>query len=242
MTRRLLNSFLPVLGSFICLMATHSIHAQITVGYGKVLDAETNEPMAFTSVGFTGTSIGVTSDFNGDYYLETSEPVDSVFVQESGLKTEPCKYHQLIHIDNNGYQVNSDCEDVNNMLHKSWFVLPPLQEWYYKSTDPTYVKLPPYRSDCESFETKSLQLIYPEYNAEIYIPLEISGNKGKVVFEAAHRKQSAIIFWHIDNAYIGSTKNIHEKGLNISAGKHTLTLVDELGNSITRNFSIIGRE
>ena len=33
-----------------------------------------------------------------------------------------------------------------------------------------------------------------------------------------------------------------KKGLNISAGKHTLTLVDELGNSITRNFSIIGRE
>lgn len=169
------------------------------------------------------------------------EPVDSVFVQESGLKTEPCNYHRLIHTDNSGYRVNSDCEDVNNMLHKSWFVLPPVQEWYYKSTDPTYIKLPPYRSDCQNFETTPLQLIYPEHNAQIYIPIEISGKKGKVVFEAAHRKQSSTIFWHIDNSYIGSTKSIHEKGLNISEGEHTLTLVDELGNSITRNFKVVGR-
>ncbi len=173
---------------------------------------------------------------------EICEPVDSVFVQESGLKTAPCKYHKLIHIDNSGHQVNSDCEDVNNMQHKSWFVLPPVQEWYYKSTDPTYIKLPPYRFDCQNFEAKSLQLIYPEPNAEIYIPLEISGNKGKVVFEAAHRKQSSTIFWHIDNSYIGSTKSIHEKGLNVSEGDHTLTLVDELGNSITRQFSIVGKD
>ncbi|NQX98237.1 MAG: penicillin-binding protein 1C, partial [Flavobacteriales bacterium] len=169
------------------------------------------------------------------------EPVDSVYVQENGLKTEPCKYHILIHTDKFGYRVNSDCEDVNNMLHKSWFVLPPVQEWYYKSTDPTYVRLPPYRTDCQSFEILPLQLIYPEHNAEIYIPLEISGEKGKVIFKAAHRKQSSTIFWHIDNSYIGSTKSIHEKGLNISEGEHTLTLVDELGNSITRQFSIVGR-
>jgi penicillin-binding protein 1C len=170
------------------------------------------------------------------------EPVDSVYVQTSGLKTEPCKYHQLIQIDNNGYRVNSDCEDVNNMIHKSWFVLPPVQEWYYKSTDPTYSKLPPYRNDCVSYDNKPLQLIYPEHNAVIYIPLEITGKKGKVVFEAAHRKQSTTLFWHIDNTYIGATKSIHEMGLNITEGEHILTLVDELGNSITRNFTIVDKE
>lgn len=170
------------------------------------------------------------------------EPIDSVYVQTSGLKTEPCKYHQLIHLDNNGYRVNSDCEDVNNMIHKSWFVLPPVQEWYYKSTDPTYSKLPPYRNDCVSYDNKPLQLIYPEHNAVIYIPIEITGKKGKVVFEAAHRKQSTTLFWHIDNEYIGSTKSIHEMGLDIAEGKHILTVVDELGNSITRNFTIVDKE
>jgi penicillin-binding protein 1C len=170
------------------------------------------------------------------------EPVDSNFVQKSGLKTPPCKFHQLIHIDQNGYRVNSDCEDVNHMQHKGWFVLPPVQEWYYKSTDPTYTKLPPYRADCQSFDSKPLQLIYPEPNAKIYIPIEVTGKKGKVVFEAAHRKQSTTIFWHIDNSYLGSTKSIHEMAFNIGEGKHVLTLVDELGNSITRNFTIVDKE
>lgn len=170
---------------------------------------------------------------------ENCEPVDSVYVQKSGLKTAPCKYHQLIHTDQSGYRVNSNCEDVENMLHKKYFVLQPVQEWYYKSTDPTYIKLPPYRSDCQDLESKPLQLIYPEHNALIYIPLEISGKKGKVVFEAAHRKQSTTLFWHVDNSYVGSTKGIHEMGLNIEAGEHLLTVVDEMGNSITRKFTIV---
>lgn len=170
------------------------------------------------------------------------EPIDTTFVQKSGLKTPPCKYHQLIHIDNSGYRVNSDCEDVNNMKHKGWFVLPPVQEWYYKSTDPLYIKLPPYRSDCQDLEAKPLQLIYPEHNALIYIPIELSGKKGKVVFEAAHRKQSTTLFWHIDNSYVGNTKGIHEMGLNIKEGKHLLTVVDELGNSITRKFTIVDKQ
>ena len=173
---------------------------------------------------------------------DNCEPIDTAFVQTSGLKTPPCKYHQLVHIDNNGYRVNSNCEDVNNMQHKNWFVLPPVQEWYYKSTDPTYIKLPPYRKDCQDLEAKPLQLIYPEHNAKIYIPLELTGKKGKVVFEAAHRKQSTTLFWHVDDDYVGSTKSIHEIGLDIKEGEHILTLVDELGNSITRKFTIVDKD
>ena len=63
-----------------------------------------------------------------------------------------------------------------------------------------------------------------------------------VVFEAAHRKQSSNIYWHIDNNYVGQTKSIHEMGLNIKEGKHVLTLVDELGNTITRNFTIVDKQ
>lgn len=170
------------------------------------------------------------------------EPIDSTLVPISGLKTPPCKFHQLIHLDQSGYRVSSECEDINNMQHKNWFVLPPVQEWYYKSTDPTYIKLPPFRNDCNDYESKPLQLIYPESNAQIYIPIELSGQKGKVIFEAAHRKQNSTIFWHINNTYIGATTSIHEKGCNISEGKHSLTLVDELGNSITSYFEVKSKE
>ena len=45
-------------------------------------------------------------------------------------------------------QVNSDCESPGNMLHKNWFVLDPLEEFYYKSKNPGYQPPPPFRPDC----------------------------------------------------------------------------------------------
>ena len=53
----------------LCLLLSIFIHnsssAQTTAVSGTILDAETGEPMAFATVVFTGTTIGVTSDFNG---------------------------------------------------------------------------------------------------------------------------------------------------------------------------------
>jgi len=34
------------------------------------------------------------------------------------------------------------------MTHKSWFTLPPLQEFYYQKMNPFYKKLPNYRLGC----------------------------------------------------------------------------------------------
>ncbi len=52
--------------------------AQITRVFGKVFDPLTNEPVAFASVLFTGTGVGVTSDIDGKYSLETTLVVDSI--------------------------------------------------------------------------------------------------------------------------------------------------------------------
>jgi hypothetical protein len=47
---------------------------------GRVTDALTQEPIAFANIVFTGTTIGTTSDFEGNYKFSTTEPVDSVSV------------------------------------------------------------------------------------------------------------------------------------------------------------------
>jgi len=67
--------------------------------------------------------------------LDICEQKDSVFVQRAGLKTRPCPNHFWIHMDEiEQYQVNSSCYPINKMRHKSWFVLPPLMEFYYQKT------------------------------------------------------------------------------------------------------------
>ena len=171
---------------------------------------------------------------------DVCEPVDTVWLQNSGLKTATCPYHRLIHLDPSGrYRVNSSCCDVKDMQHISWFVLPPLQEWYYKSKNASYRSLPPYKAGCEGKEeNNNMELIYPKAGAFIYIPYELDGKPGKTVFEAAHRNRESTIYWHLDEKYIGETSGIHQIAINPVEGEHLITLVDEQGEVLSRKFSI----
>ncbi len=42
---------------------------------------------------------------------------------------------------------------------------------------------------------------YPENNAQIYVPVEVTGEKGKTVFTAANRNPQTHLFWHLDDNY-----------------------------------------
>ncbi len=176
---------------------------------------------------------------------ENCEDIDSTWIPENGLRFKTCPYHKIVHLDKTEkWQVNSNCEKTQNMIHKSWFVLPPAMESYYKSTNPNYKVLPPFRKDCrkENNRLKYMQLIYPQSFTKIYVPIELSGKTGSTVFEVAHRIAETKIFWYIDDKYIGETKNFHQKSLNPSEGKHKLTLTDENGEQISIDFEIVKKE
>ena len=172
------------------------------------------------------------------------EDIDSVWIPESGLNTLPCPYHIMVHLDEKGqYRINSSCAGLSDMRHVSWFVLPPVQEWYYKRNNPSYTALPPLHPDCHGDEQiEYMDLIYPKHTARIYIPYEMEGSRSKVVFEAAHRKPNTTIYWHLDQEYLGSTTHIHQFGIDPAGGHHLLTLVDEYGNSFTKHFEIIDKQ
>ncbi|MGB0888428.1 MAG: penicillin-binding protein 1C, partial [Vicingaceae bacterium] len=70
------------------------------------------------------------------------EQADTVWVPMAGVKTKICKYHKWVHLDESEeYLVNNDCYPIDRMKRKSWFVLPPVWEWYYKTKDPNYKTL-----------------------------------------------------------------------------------------------------
>jgi penicillin-binding protein 1C len=165
-----------------------------------------------------------------------------VYVPKTGLRSEVCTYHQLVHLDASGqYRVHSHCAAVNEMKHQSWFVLPATQEWYYRIKHPTYHTLPPFRPDCipEAEAVQAMELIYPGKKAKIHVPLELDGSLGRTVFEAAHRNPKATIYRHLDATYKGETTNIHQMAFSPPPGKHTLTLVDENGEMLTYEFEIL---
>jgi len=166
---------------------------------------------------------------------ENCEETENKFIQISGLKTKPCPYHVLVHLDKNEqYQVNSSCEAISNITNKSWFVLPPLMEFYYKTKNPFYKTLPKFRSDCLGNNSISMQFIYPKENTTIFLPKDFDGNTNELVLKMAHSKPQTTLFWYVDAQFIGTTKDIHDMAILPQVGKHIITVVDAFGNEAKR--------
>ncbi|MCB0399978.1 MAG: penicillin-binding protein 1C, partial [Winogradskyella sp.] len=167
------------------------------------------------------------------------DDVESRFIQNSGQKTAPCPFHKLIHLDiAEQFQVNSSCENVSNLKTTSWFVLPPLQEYYFKAKNPFYKSLPPYRTDCVETSAVQMEFIYPNQQNTIFLPKDFDGNTNDLILKVAHSKPELNLYWYIDDAYVGQTKDIHDMAILPQQGEHTITVVDELGNEIRHNITV----
>ena len=169
-------------------------------------------------------------------------PKTKVWAPSSVEKLASCRFHRLFHLNaDSSQQVHSKCYPPDQMQHKSYFILPPVEEHYYKSKNPDYQTVPPISKDCEAYASADspMQLIYPKEPTQIYVPIDLNGELSKTVFKIAHRNAKSLIYWHIDNEYIGSTQDFHNLELQPDVGKHRLALVDEKGNRLELNFEII---
>ena len=78
-----------VLLSFAALLFVFSLSAQkVTKIRGQVLDAQTGEPLPFVDVGLKGTNVGVSTDLDGKYNIETRFASDTVFASFLGYETQ----------------------------------------------------------------------------------------------------------------------------------------------------------
>jgi len=180
---------------------------------------------------------------SGQLYSESCEQSDTIWVGKTGLESQLCSYHQKIHLTKNlKFRVHSECEPVDRIANTNWFVLPPVQEYYFKPKNLSYRSLPPFRHDCQrSTDIVVMDLIYPKPNAKIFIPRDLDGTPGSSVFELAHQNSNTNVFWHLDGEFIGETRKSHQIALNPGEGKHVLTIVDEAGEALQRHFEVISR-
>lgn len=178
---------------------------------------------------------------SGNRITPACEKVDSLNVVEAGLQSSACSYHKIIHVTSDGkFRVHAACEDVAKMVARSWFVLPPIQEYYYKGKNISYKAQPPFRKDCApSVQHSPMDFIYPKENARVFIPRELSGKPGQVIVEIAHTTPKAIVYWHLDDSFIGVTQHKHRLELNPAEGMHKLTAVDAEGNFAETSFHVM---
>lgn len=181
------------------------------------------------------------SGFRAGPFCTDTEETD---ISASGLRSDPCPYHKIIHLNASlTYRVNAECADPASIISKAWFILPPAMEYYYRQKHPEYKPLPPVAPECKTEnDIPAMEFIYPSQGITIFIPRDQSGNLTRVVAEVAHRSPEKNIYWHLDRKYLGTTRIIHMYELLAEPGNHSLSAVDEDGNSINCTFTISGKK
>lgn len=167
--------------------------------------------------------------------------IDTLQVPQ-GTHTGLCPYHQIIHLDREKqHRVSDKCYPVSEMESANWFVLPPVQEYYYRKKHPEYRALPPWSPNCYS-EDLVMELIYPRELNRVFIPRQLDGTEGEIIFNLAHRDANKEVHWFVDQDFGGITKNFHQLGVRCEPGWHTITLVDENGNQLRKRFFVVQNE
>lgn len=157
------------------------------------------------------------------------------------LESQTCPYHVLVHLSpDRAYRATTKCYHANELIQESWFVLPPTMGYYYRMHNADYAPLPPMKENCSGeAERDVMEFVYPKEGGRIFLPRGEDGKRTEAVFKVAHRDPAAIVYWHLDDVYVGKTVGTHENAISASAGLHQLTVTDEAGNSLRKQFEIV---
>ena len=151
-----------------------------------------------------------------------------------------CPYHRLLHLSPDlKHQLRKDCAPGQQLIHQPWFVLPPVQEWYFRQHSPLYQQQPPFHPSCKNNDHHPMTFAYPKNSNRVYIPKELDGTKGRVIFELVHRFSDSKVFWHLDGAYLGLTEGTHKMAIDALPGTHEIVVVDENGKEVVKSFEVL---
>lgn len=167
--------------------------------------------------------------------------VDTLFAYKNGINAKQCTYHQLIFTDKlHHYRLSPECVAVAELYPYSCFVLPPVQEYYYRKSHPSYKGLLPYRADCKpTTDNRNIEFIYPTNDAKVFVSKGVDGELQKVVFEISCRNVDEKVYWHLDNQFIATTQKNHQLAIIPPKGKHKLVVVNENGETAQVSFEVL---
>lgn len=152
----------------------------------------------------------------------------------------PCAYHKLVHLTpDKNFQVNTNCQSLDQIHTETRLVLPPVMEWFYKKNHLNYQVLPPFRSDCVTSEKQQvLDFIYPKHGSILQRTKNFGSNIQPIVAKVAYTGKGKI-FWYLNDIYLGETLHFHEKLFEAASGNHFLKIIDSQGNEKTISITIL---
>ena len=131
------------------------------------------------------------------------EDCDTLYLPINSLNSSPCQYHR-----------------------QDGFKLPPAMEWYYRQEHPEYA---PHHNRNE----EGMEFIYPQNGSKLTITRQLDGSSDGIAFNLAHSDKKATVYWHLDDCYLGQTQHFHQFFIKPTPGKHSITVTDNNGGSLT---------
>ena len=165
---------------------------------------------------------------------------DTLMIPRTAAPGEVCPYHRIVNLSPDlKYRVTTDCCDPARIVRRPMFILPPAQEWYYRRQHPDYLPLPPLHPGLSGRGAGNdpIEIIYPQPGRVLVAPKSLEGRQQSLVFTAVHRDRNAVLFWHLDDRYLGATSLEHKLSVRPAPGRHRLTVIDEHGASRSVAFS-----
>ncbi len=164
--------------------------------------------------------------------------VDTLLLSPNTRKSCVCPYCREERLSLDGAWRIVDRSEPTRVGH--FFILPPVLEHYYRLQHPEYRTLPPLKKGADiELDAPAMHFIYPSDGSAVSLPSQIDSTPGKLIGKVAFSDSAAELFWHLDGAYLGSTRNIHRLAIQPSVGCHTLTVVDTSGNSISIEIVVV---
>lgn len=142
-----------------------------------------------------------------------------------------CPYHLKVFVDSiTNYAVCSKCWG-NNYSEKKMITYPPLVINYLRKNGSVVEKIPVHNPSCTAHRNnKLIDIEYPKSDSKIFITRDFDGKYQPVVFSVVHQLKNQILYWYIDNIYLGQTNGKHKQAYIPEPGEHILTVIDAFGN------------
>lgn len=158
-------------------------------------------------------------------------------------------FQQQLWLDPSGkFQLPAGCAPEVARQQQTRLILPVAMAYFYQPQHPEYQGLPPIWPGCEQMAVQSsstqhnlrLDLLYPSSDSQIRLPLQLDGKLGHSIFRAVHRDNKALLYWHLDEQYLGQTQMPHQMAIQTTAGQHQLVITASDGSRLQRQFEVLG--
>lgn len=153
-----------------------------------------------------------------------------------------CSYHETMYVTpDEAFRLTSSERSAEAYKEVKILRFPPAVAQFMREKGQAIEVLPPYRNPISTAE-HTVSMVYPVQGATIFLPRDVDGTRQRLIAKGASSLKNDVIYWYIDQNFLGSTKNEHNMDLELTEGRHKLTIVSSTGSKDSIDFTIFLRK